>query len=163
MILMNEYHSSLSYQQQESITKPSAKVTTSLTIFKTPTEPVKTSTEPVKTSTEPVKVSTKPSQNRYVMQVLQNMPPPVTCDHDNTDKNGNSDEDVELEGLTPAQARVLQAQQRRLWRANKESELNDALNKAQAAIETVKEKQQSSNNTTTTITVTHQQQTDNNC
>lgn len=114
-------------------------------------------------STEPLKPLTEPSQNRYVMQVLQNMPPQVTCDHDDNDKNDNSDEDVELEGLTPTQARVLQAQQRRVWRANKESELNDALNKAQAAIETVKEKQQSSNNTTTTITVTQHQRQNDNC
>ena len=91
------------------------------------------------------------------MQVLQNMPPPVTCDHDDGDKKDNSDEDIALEGLTPAQARVLQAQQRRVWRANKESELNDALNKAEAAIENARDKEQSSTTTTsTTITVTHQ-------
>lgn len=86
------------------------------------------------------------------MQVLQNMPPPVTCDHDDTDKI-DDDDDVELEGLTPAQAKVLQAQQRRVWRANKEAELNDALDKAQSAIDTAKEKEQSSN-ITTTITLT---------
>ena len=98
------------------------------------------------------------------MQILQNMPPPVTCDHGNMDKNNKSDDedDVELEGLTPAQARVLQAQQRRVWRANKESELKDALSKAQAAIETAQDKERSSNITTktTTVTVTHQQHND---
>ena len=90
------------------------------------------------------------------------MPPPVTCDRDNANKNDKSDEedDVELEGLTPTQARVLQAQQRRVWRANKEAELKDALNKAQVAIETAGE-QSSSTTTTTTITVMHQQQNDN--
>ena len=85
------------------------------------------------------------------------MPPTVTCnDHDNIDVNDNSDEDGELEGLSPAQARVLQAQQRRVWRANKQAELNDALNKAEAAIEGTKEKEQTSNTAITTITVAHQ-------
>ena len=90
------------------------------------------------------------------------MPPPVTCDRDNTNKNDKSDEedDVELEGLTPTQARVLQAQQRRVWRVNKEAELKDTLNKAQVAIETAGE-QSSNTTTTTTITVMHQQQNDN--
>lgn len=117
-------------------------------------EPVKESVKPVK---EPVKTPTESSQNRYVMQVLENMPPPVTCDHDKDNKS-DEENDVELEGLTPTQARVLQAQQRRVWRANKEAELKDALNKAQAAIETAREQ---SSNTTTTITVMHQQQNDN--
>lgn len=88
------------------------------------------------------------------------MPPPVTCVRDSPDRNDNSDEDMDLEGLeglTPAQAKVLQAQQRRVWRANKEAELNDALSKAQVAIETAKEKEHSSASTTTTITFTHQQ------
>ena len=85
------------------------------------------------------------------------MPPMVTCDdRDNIDVNDNSDEDGELEGLSPAQARVLQAQQRRVWRANKQAELNDALNKAEAAIESTKEKEQTSNTAITTITVAHQ-------
>ena len=140
------------------------KVITSLAIssVKTRTEPVKSSKELVKPSKEPVKTPTESSQNRYVMQVLQNMPPLVTCDHDNITKSDkNEDDDMELEGLTPTQARVLQAQQRRVWRANKEAELKDALNKAQAAVETAGEKKQSSNITTTTITVTHQQQNDN--
>ena len=126
------------------------KVTTSLSISS-----VKTRAEPVKPAKEPIKTPTESSQNRYVMQVLENMPPPVTCDHDaNKDDKSDEDDDVELEGLTPAQARVLQAQQRRVWRANKEAELKDALNKAQAAIETAGEQ---SSNTTTTITVMHQQ------
>ena len=118
---------------------------------------MKSRAEPVKPAKEPVKTPTESSQNRYVMQVLENMPPPVTCDHDKDDKS--DEDDAELEGLTPAQARVLQAQQRRVWRANKEAELKDALNKAQAAVETAEE--QSSNTTTTTITVMHQQQNDN--
>ena len=159
----------MNFLPQESVVKPPAMVTTSLAIssVKTRTEPISASskepTEPVKTLTETT------SQNRYVMQVLQNMPPPVTCDHDNTDEKDNAnedDDDVELEGLTPTQAKVLQAQQRRVWRANKQAELNDALNKAQAAIEAAEEKEQSSSNsttTTTTITVTHQQQHNDNC
>lgn len=141
------------WQQAAAVKSLSTKVTTSVAVSS-----VKTQAEPVKKSTERVKTPTESSQNRYVMQVLQNMPPPVTCDHDDTDKKDNSDEDIALEGLTPAQAKVLQAQQRRVWRANKESELNDALNKAEAAIENARDKEQSSSNTTTstTITITHQ-------
>ena len=142
----------LPLQQAATVKSVPTKVTTSVAVSS-----VKTQAEPVKKSTEHVKTPTESSQNRYVMQVLQNMPPPVTCDHDDTDKKDNSDEDIALEGLTPAQARVLQAQQRRVWRANKESELNDALNKAEAAIENARDKEQSFNTTTsTTITVTHQ-------
>lgn len=142
--------------QQASAVKPPAKVTTlAISSVKTRAEPVKKSTEPVKTSKEPVKTPTESSQNRYVMQVLQNMPPPVTCDHGNVDKHDNSDEDTELEGLTPTQAKVLQAQQRRVWRANKESELNNALSKAQAAIDNAKEKEQSPSTTTATTITLH--------
>ena len=138
-------------QQQASVAKPPPpKVTTSIAISS-----VKTRPESAKTSKERVKTPTESSQNRYVEQVLQNMPPMVTCDRDDTDMNDNSDEDGDLEGLTPAQAKVLQAQQRRVWRANKQSELNDAVNKAQAAIENAKEKEQSFN-TTITTTVAHQ-------
>ena len=88
------------------------------------------------------------------------MPPPVTCDVADRSNKGDEEEDVELEGLTPTQARVLQAQQRRVWRSKKESELNDALGKAHAAIETAEGKEHSSN-ITTTVTVTHKQKNDN--
>ena len=143
--------------QQATAPRVPPKVTTSLAISSTKTradhDPVK-STETAKPSKEPVKTTAELSQNRYVMQMLQNMPPPVTCDYKVEDQD-----DVELEGLTPTQARVLQAQQRRVWRSKKESELNDALSKAQAAIEAAEEKEHSSN--ITTIKVTHQQQNDN--
>jgi len=74
------------------------------------------------------------------------MPPVVTC------TQSDSDNENEMEGLTPTQAKVLQAQQRRLWRAKKEAELNDAVLKAQTAIEQAKE-QQDAKSHTTTITV----------
>ena len=92
---------------------------------------------------------TQPSQNQYVQQVLENMPPVVTCSHSDSDSDEN-----EMEGLTPAQAKVLQAQQRRLWRAKKEAELNDAVHKAQTAIDQAKEQDAKSHTTTITVKTT---------
>ena len=68
---------------------------------------VKSRSESSETSKERAKTPTESSQNRHVEQVLKKMPPTLICDdHENLDVNDNSDEDGELEGLSPAQARA---------------------------------------------------------
>ncbi|XP_065897745.1 protein scribble homolog isoform X3 [Dysidea avara] len=117
--------------------------TTTLTVSS-----VRTTSPP--SSTETTVAPTEPSQNRYVQQVLENMPPVVTCSHSDSDNDDLND----MEGLTPAQTKVLQAQQRRLWRTKKEAELNDAVHKAQTAIDQAKEQDSKSHTTTITVKTT---------